>query len=217
MTTLSKKVRACLIALLCSLAVVFFGTALAIINKQQVTATTAVVWSDIVMPENLMEGDTFEVPNRKVNVNGREATANATVIAPNGVVVDNASFVLDIPGEYTIKYSVTENKRVYVKTEMFVAQYKTYRMHNVNSSAEYGAHKLAPGINGLVVRLAEEDTLSFNQIIDMNDKTMKDTLVEFFVTTDNLGVLDFNRLCLQFTDVANNDRFFKACRFMHRA
>jgi len=90
-----------------------------------------------------------------------------------------------------------------------LAQYRAIRTYVKGTVMEYGSHELAPSVNGLVVRLAETDKMLFNQIVDMNDKTIDDTLFEFFVTADNPGKCDFINLFVQFTDVSNPDNYFK--------
>lgn len=73
-----------------------------------------------------------------------------------------------------------------------------------DSSAVYEQHKDSSS-NGLTVRLAENDTLEFNQIIDISQLTKADTLVDFFVTPNTIGGTDFERLYFTFTDVENEE------------
>lgn len=204
---MSKKLRMLVITVLFALSVVFSGSAIANMTSQQALAAT--VWSDFVIAEEILEGDTFQVPDRTVNVNGTEVVAKVVVTFPDGTTTDKDSFVLDLPGEYTLKYSATVNKRVYTKTETFVAKYRVVRTYNSATSIEYGSHALAPKINGLVVRLAEGDKLNFNEIIDISDNTTSNCLFEFFVTSDAPGAYDFEKMFIQLTDVSNPDNYFK--------
>lgn len=205
---MSKKLRMLAISTLCALTVVCSGTAIATMSNQTALAAT-VEWSEVTLADTYLEGETVTIPDRTVNVDGTEVPAKATITCPDGSVKTGESIVLDIAGEYTITYSAVIGSRPRYKSETFVAKYKTARTYDSLSSAEYGTHTLTPKTEGLQVRLAEGDTLLFNEIIDMNDKTKDDTLFEFYVTSDNPGNYDFYKLYIQFTDVENSENYFK--------
>ncbi len=62
---------------------------------------------------------------------------------------------------------------------------------------------------GLSVRLAQGDSLDFEEIIDLSTVTKNDTLVDVYVTPDNIGSADFEKLYFTFTDVKNPDCYLK--------
>ena len=115
---MSKKLRMLAISALMALSVVFGGSAVATMSNQQALAAT--VWSDVTIAQEIWEGETFQVPDRTIDVNGNTVVAKATVTCPDGTTSTAESLVLDMPGEYTITYSATVNKRVYTKTETFL-------------------------------------------------------------------------------------------------
>ncbi len=79
---------------------------------------------------------------------------------------------------------------------------------NKKSTVEYTTHEHAD-TDGLVVRLAQGDSLQFTEIIDLSSATKDDTLIDFYVSPDNIGTADFEKLYFTFTDVENPDCYLK--------
>lgn len=79
---------------------------------------------------------------------------------------------------------------------------------NEKSTVEYKTPEHADS-DGLVVRLAQGDSLAFSEIIDLSSVTKDDTLIDFYVSPDNIGTADFEKLYFTFTDVENPDCYLK--------
>ena len=210
---MNRKIRMFLIAVLFSLSILISGSA--IVNMNNSMANAANVWSEVTFEESYLQGDTLNVPDRTLTVDGKDAVvASATVTMPDGTTTTNQTVQLTLAGKYTIKYTAMVGGRVYSRVEEIMANYAMVTYQDPATSVEYGAHKLAPTVDGLVVRLAANDKLMFNEVIDVTSVTADDVLFEAFVTADSVGTLDFEKIFVQFTDVEDPENYFKV-RYIH--
>ena len=209
---MNKKIRKFLIAAVFSLSILVTGSA--IVNMQNPEVLAANTWSEVTFEECYLQGDTLYVPDRTLNVGGTEVTATVTVTLPDGTTTTSKTVTMKLAGQYTVKYTAMVNGRVYSQTETVMAKYATVTYGKDGTSTEYGAHALAPSVEGLKVRLAEDDTLLFNEVIDLNNVTENDVLFEAFATADTIGTVDFKKLFVQFTDVEDSSNYFKV-RYIH--
>jgi hypothetical protein len=139
----------------------------AVISLPGKTVFASTTWSEVELKEEYMQGEELTIPDRVLTVNGKNVAADATVIFPNGTTTISKTIVLDMAGIYTIQYTAYEG-RVYSINETITVKYKAVTSYSEESSYSYGAHELASTQEGLVVRLAEYDTLVFNQIMYRN-------------------------------------------------
>ena len=164
------------------------------------------VWEELSVSPEAMVDDTFALPSRHITVSGKEYEADVKLRRPDGITVikteNYSEVVFEQAGKYTLIFEAKDDsgKRYKDEFEITVAD-KLWRVTNAKSSVSYGQHKLAdPGATGLLVRLAEGDTLTFNKVIDLTDLTATDVLFSGFITPDTRGALDFERLFFTFTD-----------------
>ena len=155
-------------------------------------------------------GTSFEVPAAQVEVNGQTVSATATVTYPNGLTVNTASVPLNQAGEYTITYRAVVGDIHCLEERTFIVESKGYLVQSEGSSVEYGTYtKYKANSEGLLVRLAANDSLTFSKLIDFNALTGEDALVEFFITPDAQGVYDFNTLVFTFTDAMDDSIYLR--------
>lgn len=209
---MSKKIRKTMLAGLLSFSVLLFGAA--IVNVYDAGALASDGWSEVEIAETYLQGETLTIPDRIFTLDGVEKPATVTVTCPDKSTTTNTTLRLHMAGKYTVSYTAVVEGRVYKEVETFVANYRTANYTGEGTSVEYGSHALASDVYGLVVRLEEKDTLLFNEIIDLNNVTVSDTLFEAFVTADAPGNLDFAKLYVQFTDVEDANNYFKL-RYIH--
>ena len=209
---MSKKIRKTMLAGLLSFSVLLFGAA--IVNVYDAGALATDGWSEVEIAETYLQGETLTIPDRIFTLNGVEKPATVTVTYPDKSTTTNSTLRLRMAGKYTVSYTAVVEGRVYKEVETFVANYRTANYTGEGTSVEYGSHALASDVYGLVVRLEEKDKLLFNEVIDLNETTVSDTLFEAFVTADTPGNLDFAKLYVQFTDVEDANNYFKL-RYIH--
>ncbi|MBQ2986409.1 MAG: hypothetical protein IJE23_02885 [Tyzzerella sp.] len=143
----------------------------------------------------------FTVPEREVIVNGKQVKAKAVVQMPDGTATKEDTVKLKTAGMYTVTYTAENEGKRYVQEETFLVHNKLYSFQSEGSSATWGKYKHAKDTEGLMIRLAQGDTFTLNQPVDMKALQDGEWLIQSFVTPDSVGYADFNRLCFQFTDV----------------
>lgn len=182
-------------------------------------ADATVEWSDSGIEAEYDFGEEFTLPLRTVSI-GEDAVSAETVLQyPDGSATKQAQVTLSQSGIYTLSYSARLGGKAYAQTESFTVNDDLYYVNSRNSSVTYGSyttthngstHENKPG---LMVRLAEGDTLTFSKVIDVSDVTLSDVLVEGFATPDVVGQADFKRLFFTFTDAENPNIYMRvSCR-----
>lgn len=164
-------------------------------------------WSDISVPENLVIDDSLDLFYREVTVGGKSYEASVKLFYPDGSVVTKtekfATANLSQAGVYRLVFEARDDggKRHVDECKFTVAD-KLWRVENAKSSLSYGHDALATeGTEGLLVKLAKGDVLSFGKIIDVSEVTRASSLVTGFITPSKQGTYDFDRLVFTFTDV----------------
>ena len=208
-----KRRKSTLIARIILLAVMTCSVIMAVFAPRVFVLATE-GWSEVSFKGNYLQGDEFSVPTRTYKQGGTEVTADSVVVYPSGAATIQKQFVLGEAGVYKINYTAMVNGKLYKTTEEIVAKYGIAVKQKKETTFEYGAHELAPEVNGLKVRLAEGDTLTFNQAVDVRNLTSLDTIFECFVTADTVGAVDFGRLFVRLTDIENPNNYITV-RYIH--
>lgn len=188
---------ACLLLLLASVCLLAVGA----------FAAQADGWSAISLEEEYSYGDTFTVEKRTYTKDQKSYDAECLAVLPDGTQTKAESIGLDQAGIYELRYSVLCDGALYTDVQSFKVQYPAYYYNSEGTSVTYGKGNFASGIHGdgLVVRLAQNDTLTFTHLIDVNDITKDVTLFSGYITPDTRGVADFTRFYITLTDSENPD------------
>ena len=162
-------------------------------------------WRGEEIKQNYVYGDTLDVPDYVVNVNGKELTAESVVEFPDGTNYGSDSVRLSQAGKYTVKYMAADGGKIYVKSFDFNVDYTAYTLNSAESSAEYGTYtEFGANSEGLKVRLAKGDTLEFTKLIDVADLTSTNQIIKGFITPDKRGAADFDKLTVTLTDALDS-------------
>lgn len=167
------------------------------------------VWEQCLLKEEYRYGEIVSIPERTLSLDENTVTATSVVTFPNGLSTSSKNVTLNQNGVYKVVYSAYINGKPYTETEYFTVKYLTVNVGSGKTQTKYGTHALAPNQEGLVVRLAEGDKLSFEQIIDVNGVNASDELITFFATADTQGTYDFKKLYLQLTDATDSSNYIK--------
>lgn len=163
--------------------------------------TVRTAWGESGLNASYMIGTRIEIPARELEAGGETADAVSVVRYPDGRATTKTDVLLDVSGAYTVDYTARIAGEVYREQETFYVYDRIYSVGDADSSVEYGSYVNAPDVEGLVVRLAKRDTLTFNSILDVSEATQNDVLVELFVAPNAIGKTDFSLLTFTFTDV----------------
>ena len=152
----------------------------------------------------------FSVPAYELNVGDKTVDATSAVIYPDGTRTTNKEIVLNQSGIYTVVYYASEGGKEYSKKVNFTVEYKAYYVTTDSSSAEYGvytgfgadtAEYAGYKHDGLLVSLANGDSLDFAHIVDVTKLDMTMPILEGFVTPEAFNAAEFELLTLRLTDV----------------
>ena len=196
---MSKKWKRIVASAVLASAVTASGLA-AIVAPKHSAALAQSVWSDPAEETSRAYGSTFVVPERTVTVGGTTVTAQSVVIRPDGSATVEKSVSLNVSGVYTVVYTAIVGGKSYSDEVSFRVDDANYVLSGEGSSATYGKHALSASTSGLLVRLNQGDSITFNAPIDVKNAKGTESLVEAFATPDEKGTFDFEKLCFTFTD-----------------
>lgn len=210
---MTKKRQLWIIGAFCALLFAVCST-IAIFGFDTVARADA-TWNDIEIQSEYAYGSEFRVPSRTVTVGGATVEATSVLEKPSGQATRLTVLTLNEGGVYKLRYTAVCNGVPYAdERTFFVAD--DFVSFGKNSSVQYGTFdSVAAGASdavttpGMLVRLAEGDTLTFNSVIDVRDVTKADTLVEAFATPDVMGRADFKRIIFTFTDARDPSVFLR--------
>lgn len=166
-------------------------------------AADTLTWEEIDIEAEYCRDDTIVIPERNLSIGGNTYDAVIKLKYPNGdtKTVQSGEFYLAQAGQYTLIYEAKDDVGIsYTDEETFMVADKLWSVGNAKSSIEYGK---VGGSEGLLVRLARNDTLTFNEIIDLSDLTEVDTLISGFINPENVGTYEFDKLQFVLTDASD--------------
>ena len=199
------KKRVWIASFLAALSVTAAAVAVSRTNETTI-ATTAASWQlDKKIDNTYLYGTSFSVPNATVEVNGANVDAVSTVVYPDGTATNATNIPLNQAGQYTITYRAFVDGEHYLEKKQFTVKNSAYVVQSESSSVRYGTYtEMGANSEGLLVRLAQNDTLTFAQLIDVSALTGAETLFETFITPNMRGAYDFNQLFITLTDAVDS-------------
>lgn len=186
--------------LVTSLSAALLGACIVPVTGAMVKASATEDWSNVHIEEEYIVDETLNVPSRTLTVGGQTYDASIKMTYPDGStkIISSGEMVLSVPGEYAIAYEVRANGKRYSEEEEFFVANKLWSVkNNEKSSVTYGK---VGTTDALLVRLAKNDTLTFNKVVDLADYDTKQDLIKGFINPDAIGSYDFEAIIVQITD-----------------
>lgn len=168
----------------------------------------AATWSDVTLSSDYSYGAELQIPARTVKVGDKTVEATSILTYPDGSATLQTDVTLDMVGTYSLAYNAIVDGQAYSET-LDLSVYDSIYYIGSGSEAVYELNRYAATHEGLSVRLAQGSTLSFAPILDLSETTKDDVLVDFFITPDERGKYDFERLIFTFTDVEDPASSFR--------
>ncbi len=129
-------------------------------------------------------------------------TYSCVIEFPSGASYYQSEVVLSEVGVYTLHFSAEKDGRFYSETETFLVRNPFVSFNGTKSFSSYEKSERTYDKQGLYVSLAEGETLTFSEPIDLS----KDgNIIELFVTPSTLGVINFSELYFTLSEVDNPD------------
>lgn len=151
----------------------------------------------------------IDIPASKIVYNGKEYNSTIKVISPDGnaYALSSESINAEQSGVYTVVYYAMINGRYVSVEKQFTVSQSTFTFSGERSSYYYGSHKkYATEKQGLVVSLAQGETLYYNKIIDLA-KLDGNTVFSLFVTPGEEPLADADKLFFTFTDIYDENNY----------
>lgn len=147
-------------------------------------------------------GDVFTLPQCTFTKEGTTAQGIASLQYPDGTQTGKGEVTLNQGGNYVLRYFAEIEDKVYTKEYTFQVYGRLASYASEKTSMEYGVcTHLGANSEGLTVRIANGDALSFDHVFDMTKMTISTKLLEGFVVPNVAGTADFTRMVFTFTDV----------------
>lgn len=147
-------------------------------------------------------GDVFTLPACTFTKDGKSAQAVASLQYPDGTQTGAAEVTLNQGGNYVLRYLAKIDEKVYTQEYSFKVYGRLASYESEKTSMEYGlCTHLGANSEGLMVRIANGDSLTFDHVFDMTKMTIATKLLEGFVVPNVAGSADFTRMVFTFTDI----------------
>ena len=173
-------------------------------------AAGSATWSDVTLENVYAYGETLDIPERTLTVGGATIIAQSSVRYPSGKTTNETTVTLNVAGDWAIRYFAEVGGKQYAKEETFSVEGSAYSLKNKLSSATYGEYtEFDADSTGLLVRLAPKDELTFTKLIDVDSLTKNDTIISGFITPDQRGVFDFQKLTVTLTDSLDDSVYLR--------
>ena len=149
-----------------------------------------------------------EIPVSQISYKNQQYDATVKVVQPDGTacIVGNEEFQVEQVGVYkVIYYAVVGGDYVSVEKEFTVSN-RSVSFDGDKSSYYYGADETystatdGTPLNGIVVSLAQGETMYYNRIIDLKELAGQQVF-SMFTAPEAEPLQDVEQLCFTFTDV----------------
>lgn len=149
-------------------------------------------------------GGYVEIPAVKITFGSETKDAEVIVTKPDGEIVRSSKVKLTVGGIYTVEFrAVFGNKVKSVKKE-FTVETPLFTRSSAKTSWEYGVDdsNYNTGKEGVKIRLAKDDSLVYNEIIDLNESAGQ--FLEFFLLPEEgICTKDLRKIVVTLTDLHN--------------
>jgi hypothetical protein len=170
-------------------------------------AAAEVQLSDVAYKSVYMLGETFDVQDATITVNGESYDTMALVRFPDGRTVSKDSVVLSQDGAYTLIYKANTTNGVVKKEVAFSVESQAFSVGE-NGSFSYGTNDyLEDGTQGINVSLARGQTFTYNKVIKVDDNTANAPVIKWYCTPLALGTAEITNIYVRLTDPYDANNF----------
>ena len=152
--------------------------------------------------EEYLLDEIIEIPAAQLAYNGETKDAEVSVIMPSGERVRSAKVKLTEGGEYKVVFKALFGGKAKTLEKTFTANIPLFSKTSAKTSWGYGVDDsiYQTGKEGVQVRLTKGDTLTYNDIIDLEKSNGQ--IIDFFLLPQSgVGTKDVKRLVITLTDL----------------
>ncbi len=159
--------------------------------------------------ENYILGDTLQIPEHKLNVDGTDIQTEFYVENPEGRISGESTQILNTAGEWRVVYYGKHDGKTITKEERFKVQIPLATFTTEQDTAEYKGAPLNENVEGLVATLSSGSELTLNSIIDLRKVSGMTDFITFYVMPQKLGQYDCEVITVILEDVYDEDNFIE--------
>lgn len=154
--------------------------------------------------EEYILNDIIEIPAAKIVYGKETKDAEISVITPDGERIRSAKVKLTEGGLYTAEFKALFGGKAKTVNKSFTVNIPLFSKTSARTSWEYGVDDsdYQTGKEGVKVRLAKGDILTYNEILDL--KKSDGQIIDFFLLPgDGIGTKDVKKITITLTDLHN--------------
>ncbi|MBQ7642765.1 MAG: hypothetical protein IJS67_02575, partial [Clostridia bacterium] len=204
----SKKIKTFIIAFLSGAFALCVFLALPLSFGTE-AAEGATVSDEVVFYDSYQVNTEITVPNSPIYYGGRQYASEIKVIYPDGsaVILAGKKLLLNQNGKYEIIYYTMANGQYLSVSKVFYVSPSTVSFSGNKSSYYYGSHgKYAKEKEGLVVELAQGETMYYNNIVNLSEMN-GGKVFSMFATPVSEPMADATRIYVTFTDIYDTSNY----------
>ena len=130
--------------------------------------------------------------------------AQKRIVTPDGSVYTGDKFVPETIGKYVIEYVATGYETY---QHVFYVRQPLAETGNEMYEAYYGTNDITPNTNGLNVRIAANNTFTYNEIVDLNKSSKEKSFIKLYSWNENPGTLEFENMVIRLTDLYDETNY----------
>lgn len=161
----------------------------------------AYAFDEIQFARQYVIGDIISFPESGFTLGEDYYKAETVLYYPDGSAVLTTGEKFSQAGEYTVEYRAEVNGKLYSETYDFSVLEELYSVSSSRSSASYGLDnsQYQTGLNGIHLSLAENDTFTYNKILDLG-KLDDEWVLSLMMLPQEKGTIDANVVMVKLTD-----------------
>lgn len=190
-----------------------FGLVSVIANSNDI-----LTFNGTLVEEKYDYGEKFTAPDGSLTYKGQTQETDTTLYFPDGRVSDGVMVTLNQEGIYTLAYSANFSGEEKTYTQNFTVEKTLFTVEKPASSVAYDTYNatehdrdelgvISGSVSGAYVKLASGDTLTYNKVINLADKTATDTFISIVMTPSVIGTQDVGAISIILTDAYDKNNF----------
>ncbi len=158
------------------------------------------------LPSRAYLGMQITLPSASLDIDGEMYVAKTLVTTPSGINKQTKIFTVTETGRYTIEFYVVKEGVKYTERKYITVYKDVFTKESALSSLSYDIPEdYEQFASGLSVSLNNGDALYYNNVIDMEGKTVDDGLLSFYMTPSERGVREINNIKITLSDMYDED------------
>lgn len=158
----------------------------------------------VVFPEQAYLGETIDIPEKTVEIEGQTVETSILVTAPDGGQYTGNTLYTNQIGLYTLEYYAYVNgKRISLETETLTVVRKAADLFETNAYAtvENASFRYDDEVKGVRASLSTGGKITFSKIFSASDFTKDTALIEMIAEGSKEGSPDYTNLTITLTDI----------------